>query len=382
MDKTVAEYRELLKILKAFLHQDNYTRSADCNYIELKKLSDIHSISGIVGYVLRNGMDDWSQLLYRTCAETVQRTNRFKKLENILENEKIPYHLVKGIVIREYYPVPSLRTFGDIDIIIKPEYRKITDNLMRSLGYTCGINWEPSYSYKKYNEFYEFHTELLDSSPIEEIDLRDFFKDPWKYAVKKSGYRYELDPEYCFLYVLVHLAKHVSSQGAGLRMYLDIAVLANNDKLDWGRLCEIVKTAKLERFFQTVLSAIEKWFGVEVPIEYKRTSDDTLEKLFVFTMKGGTFGFNAYSRSIMMLRENNRGKVGVIIKRMFPSVVSMADRYDYLKERPWLLPIAWVHRLVINRHRIKKEQELLKDIMAEDVEVVMQLKSMYREIGL
>ena len=37
--------------------------------------------------------------------------------------------LLKGMVLRELYPVPELRTMSDVDIIIKPEQRDLVKEL-------------------------------------------------------------------------------------------------------------------------------------------------------------------------------------------------------------------------------------------------------------
>ena len=49
---------------------------------------------------------------------------------------------MKGYYLRECYPVPELRTFGDIDVLIHPEDRARTDDLMKRLGYAPQQNWK------------------------------------------------------------------------------------------------------------------------------------------------------------------------------------------------------------------------------------------------
>ena len=376
------EYKDLLKILSCFLHQKRYSLSEECDQTELRRLATQHSISGIVGYMLRQGGDEWAQDYYATCAETVQRINAFSALERKLDEAAIDHLMLKGFVIREDYPISQLRTFGDLDIIIHPENRNRTHDLLISRGYTCEEDWEPSYSYRKGDEYYEFQTELLDKDPTDKADFRGFFSDPWEHATRVGEYRYKLDSEYCFLYVLAHLAKHVSVQGAGLRMYLDVAVLVQKNEVNWERVLELIHELKMERFFETVLSAVEDWFDVTPPIQYKKADERVLDELLVFTMEGGTFGFHGEDRSTMMLRENKGGKLGLIIRRIFPPVKTISSRYTYLQRRPWLLPVAWMHRAVLNRRRLRRERDLLRRIVSSDAEHVEQMKDMFNKIGL
>ena len=75
------EYKELLRILGCFVRQEKYTSSNDFDCVLLRRLAEQHSISGIVGYILRKGMDDWAQVYYSTCGETIKRLDAFNELE-------------------------------------------------------------------------------------------------------------------------------------------------------------------------------------------------------------------------------------------------------------------------------------------------------------
>ena len=48
--------------------------------------------------------------------------------------------LMKGSVVQESYPVPALRSMGDIDIIIHTEDREKTDAVMQAEGYSRMID--------------------------------------------------------------------------------------------------------------------------------------------------------------------------------------------------------------------------------------------------
>ena len=82
---------------------------------------------------------------------------------------------VKGYYLRKLYPVPELRTFGDIDMLIHREDRQKVHELMLSLGYSVKQNWEPTYSYIKGAEYYEIHTNLMDGNLDNRADLKAYF---------------------------------------------------------------------------------------------------------------------------------------------------------------------------------------------------------------
>ena len=69
--------------------------------------------------------------------------------------------VVKGATFARYlYPEPALRTFTDIDVIIRPEHRAKTGEIMRSLGF-------------------ELHT-------FEDRVGKDYFEDKWKLASQNN----------------------------------------------------------------------------------------------------------------------------------------------------------------------------------------------------
>lgn len=52
-----------------------------------------------------------------------------------MEEEKIPYAFFKGYELRELYPVPELRTMGDVDVLVRDEDLERTAEVLCGLGY-------------------------------------------------------------------------------------------------------------------------------------------------------------------------------------------------------------------------------------------------------
>ena len=72
-----------------------------------------------------------------------------QELTERLEEDKIPYALVKGACIREIYPNPELRTMGDIDLFMSEESRIKTDRILKELGYQKEELGSNVWTYKK-----------------------------------------------------------------------------------------------------------------------------------------------------------------------------------------------------------------------------------------
>ena len=172
-------------------------------------------------------------------------------------------------------------------------------------------------------------------------------------------------------------------------MYLDIAFYLRSfgDTMDWTWIRGELETLKLEEFTNTVLTAVERWFGVQSPLPLKPISEEIMEDFFNFTMEGGTFGHAGRNSGVIALKKTDRNREtvsrsGTLIRRLFPSAETIEKRYTYLKGRHWLLPVAWLHRLIITRSTWGEHAREARTILTADEEEVLRLKNLYSEIGL
>ena len=167
--------------------------------------------------------------LYGAIVGNLNRRVDFETLSKEFTVRGIAHMPVKGYYLRKLYPVPELRTFGDIDLLIHPADRKAAHELMLSLGYTVKQDWEPSYSYFKDAEYYEIHTNLMDGNLDGRADLQAYFDGAWAHAVADEGLRYRPADDFHLLYTICHLAKHLYGGGSGMRMYLDVALYVKHE---------------------------------------------------------------------------------------------------------------------------------------------------------
>ena len=383
----------LLDVLKAFIREEKLNFDVGLDWDELLRLAQIHSVTGILGYMAMQSPCErtakYAEMLKMQCFASVavfaQRTKKADELFEKLDEAGIDHVLFKGYVVRSYYPMPELRSYGDIDFLIKPEDRQKCHELMLERGFTVKEDWEPVYSYHNSSELYEIHTEVMEIDVSDKADYRGFFSDAREHAVKVGGHSYELAPEYHFLYLLTHIAKHICSSGAGIRMYLDIAAFIKHfgNGIDWeyvdGKLCEL----KLKKLANMVLTVSEKCFGIESPIELSAINDDTFENFLDYTMDGGVFGHVGRDSGLITLKQaGNKSRTATVMSRIFPRAGTIESRYTYLQGRHWLLPVAWVHRVIKNRDSLGQRADEVKSIMQTDDSEVEKLKRIYKDIGL
>ena len=97
----------------------------------------------------------------KTVDESDERAEQYRKLAELFCDNNIDFIPLKGILVREYYTVPQLRSFSDIDIIIRESDRQKCQKVMLDNGFEEEIYYRTVWNYKRNNEYYEIHTEII-----------------------------------------------------------------------------------------------------------------------------------------------------------------------------------------------------------------------------
>lgn len=386
----------LLNVLKGFVQGED-PGPYDGDWQSLLMLSGAQSVTGVLAYMVRSYPNEANapaaQLMHQQLLQTVgvfsQRAEKMKQLISRMNEQGIDHLLFKGYVLKDYYPVPELRSFGDIDFLIRAEDREKSDALMMQEGFERKTDWEPVFSYLKGMEYYEIHTDVMEVDVSDKAEYQKYFGHTWERAKLSQGHTWLLSPEDHLIYLLTHIAKHISGSGAGIRMYMDIAVYLRyfEGRLDWEYLQKEIKILCFTDFLNMVLAVVRKYFGVKSPVPLRPVDAQVLEDFMEFTMEGGTFGHAGRDSGLISLKSQDRNvdsvsRVRTFLHRLFPPAESIESRYTYLQGRHWLLPAAWVHRLLRTRDAWGDHAKEAQSIMNTDTEEVLKLKRIYREIGL
>jgi len=381
----------LIEILSAFINGREPEITTEYDASLLYEISKKQSVSGIVGHILQkygkndiiSAEDRFALIFDKTITQLVRKEVYAQKLFERLSQEKIPHIIIKGLVVKEFYPVPELRTYGDIDIIIPKNLREKSHTLMCSLGY----KWElmdggEVYAYKKDLERYEFHTTLNS----EKTQGSEYMNNFWEHTKPLSGLTYEFEDELHLCYLISHIEKHVYTAGAGVRMYMDIALLLNKlgDSLDFDKVREILRECELERFFDSVLFLCSRWFDCKIkPLE--PMSEEVYEEFCRFTFRGGVFGKQAKEDTVnaeirqSIDEKGKAGKFSVILSHIFPPYREIRRIYPFFNGKPYLLPLGWcVHIFKAGKRSGLRN---LKQIATADVSKAQNEKDFLEQIG-
>ena len=381
----------MIPLLQAFIHG---TRPELADPAALLRIAQMQNLLPVLAY-----MDKKWQLfsdktlrtqLGRQLRQTLflhnQRYCAFESLSEALSGALIDHLPVKGWYLRHLYEVPELRTFGDIDILIRREDRARVHELMLAQGFTVQTDWEPTYTYRRGAELYELHTNLMDASLDDRSDLPAYFADAWTHAAPVRGRCYAPEETFHFLYTLCHLAKHLYGGGAGLRMYLDAALFIHRrgKELDWAAVRREMETLKLGRFLDTVLSCCESWFGVTAPCDFLRV--EAVEELLSYTLDADLFG-KLRDKSVVESRNRREhadddGRRSAVRRILFPPYRALVKRYTYIEGRKWLIPVALLHRAAVNLKNLTARTNAIRSIAAASREDVDAYDDFMTRIGL
>jgi hypothetical protein len=363
-----------ITLLSAFINRQKLAVKQDVDWEQVYKLARIHSVSGMVYLMAQNIDEEYRpepELLRRmkkdfflTTMRAVSQETEIDTIVKVLNEERIPHLLMKGYVVRNYYPAKEIRTMGDIDILIKPEDRVKSNELLQELGYVRGNSSGEVWDYKKGDVHLEIHTLIMYHNIHNGTDYVGYFSDAWKHTVQTSkSYTFEFDISYHFLYLLVHMAKHFDGNGCGIRMIMDAAVYINyfKDRLDWRRIAAEIEKLNLVVFSKSIYILCGHWFGTSFNFRLPTMEEGFYREISQYILSAGTFGFYQRNLQAAVLRnEYLEGKVegkefspkvaivNVYRKILFPSyqVMSSIKYYSFIKNWPWLLPVSWIYRFI------------------------------------
>lgn len=383
--------KTIIEILSAFVNEREPRLTEQCDAQALYELARAQSVAGIVSYVLYkydrrdiiSGDSRLSTAYDKTITQLIRKDFEAQRIFGMLSKAEIPHISFKGLVVKECYPVPELRTFGDVDIIIRREDRAKSHDMMVRNGYKPeAMDGGVVYAYKKDKEFYEFHTTLNS----ERTKLSEYMSDYWSCAKVKEGFTYEFDKDFHLSYLISHIEKHVNCSSAGVRLYLDIALYIKKyrEQLDLDRVRNILKECKLERFYDTVLYLCYRWFETEKLFKEELT-DEQFESFCLFTLRGGTFGNIQKSQgadSEIRRSMNSKGKISktrIILAHIFPYYREVRRMYPFFDGKPYLLPFGWV----VHWFKAAKRSGLknIKRVANADVTEAQAEKKLLEQIG-
>ena len=343
-----------------------------------------HDLAHFAGYALRKagktaGDSEVQSVLDRatdTAAFRYMKINRdILDITSALEETGVPHILLKGSVIRKYYPEPWLRTSCDIDVLIKSEdIERAKAAFADELEYTYLSAWNYEISYETpAGTHIELHHTLCDGEGRE----NEILASVWERSHLKEGtsYTYEMSDEMYYFYHVAHMAKHFVSGGCGIRPFVDMWVLGTRVEFDREKRYALLDAGGLLAFARAAEQLAFVWLGGE---EHTALT----EALEEFTLSGGTYG--TMENRVAVNQARHGSKLSYLMSRIFLPYDRLKLSYPRLEGRRWLTPFYQVKRWfrLALRGRLEKSVREAKTTAALTDDVNRRTTDLLRELGI
>ena len=355
MDNT---QRAIISLIKSAIYKTRTIIPSDFNVVKAEKIIRGHNIYGLIYFGLRNsGIETpkWLKEKFYTRASLLENLwYKSDEIQKAFRENGINFIPLKGVILKDLYPSPLMRSMSDVDILIREkEYKRKIKPLMLKLGYTEGQESDHELHWEKDGQMVELHKRIIPSYN------KDFYKtigDGWDWIQNNQ-----------YAYVFTHFTKHYRDSGIGISHLVDLEIL-RGQATDEG-----LKELHLDTFYKNVQRTLDCWFRDK---EY----DEITERITDTIFKSGEYGTRATSEKSRNLKKVNgaggsykKARFKDFILRIFPTYGAMKERNPILKKFPVLLPFLWIVRIICApfRGNIKKNYDENKSITQD--------KSNYKE---
>ena len=382
---------QIIDLLNASIHNTvpKLDYSKNIEWDNLINEANAHSITGLLYPALKNIKDNniskevIDKLKRYTFNAAIGQSNHIKRTADILSlfNENnIPVIVLKGLVVREYYPKPDLRTMCDSDVIIHKNDLEKVRKLLLEKGFVEEEDAGHHIAFLNNSFNLEVHWTLANESfrKGQECFQERIWDDAMK--IKVGGVdTLSLSLEDLALHLCAHMASHMAISGFGVRQLADLVLLVEHkgNEIDWSEFNDKAKKSGLTQFSTGMFKVCNYLFGMEIPkelnIKYSRNDEEIIKLVVNDIFTGGVYGQRDLSFSF-------RAQVGYdidddstfsMLKRyiqvILPPISKLSDRYAYAKKYKILLPAAWIHHIYVGITTKEYDSESKKKFLTSTI---------------
>ncbi len=295
-----------------------------------------------------------------------------KELTEKLNAAEIKHLYFKGSVLHELYPDSSLRTRGDIDVLVNTDKLNEAKEIMLQSGYKIlGYEAQHHIEFERDGHIVEVHYSLFDH-----YRTLEYFKKPFSLAVKKEEYLYEFTNENHFVFCLHHFANHLV-RGAGLRYILDFYYMLKKWNMDLNLLHSIIGQVGYTKLYYNILNTI--YFLTEEELDNFPKED--IQFFVDYLLKSGIHGFG---------EENDIQEKGFGMKNYkFKAILGgtfLTDKsyriakYPHLGKHWFTYPLCLIHRIFYLL--FTQTGKLFRLLFSKKNKISEEEKELYKKLGI
>lgn len=315
-----------------------------------------HAIAPLVSDLNQHVQDNnikktWKESVYSNIYTYYNLVKRQNQILDAFKVKNIPVVVLKGTSAAKYYPKPQLRTMGDIDLLVRPEYYEDAVSSLICVGcdeITSKAEAEAGrHRSFRYNDVsIELHHYF---SLISDRDKADALDNLLYDAISLNST--ELPDVENGLVLLSHIRQHLEG-GLGLRQIVDWFMFVRScldDETWYSSFQEKAQLTGLETLAITVTRMCQIYLGLTTAITWCKDADEQVcNDLMQYVMECGNFG-----RSREILQSGATSKLPSLKHpiQLFKYIQFHGEtNWKVLKKHSWLKPFAWLYQ---SSHYIK-----------------------------
>ena len=358
---------QIVNLLNAGIHGNkiDFDSNENIDWESIIEESKAHKVEALVyssiGKDTLKNIDNkllevWKKETFMSGVGQLRHINNVSEFLCEFNKQNIPVIILKGLVIRDLYPKPELRTMCDADLIVHKEDLEKVKNLLLNLGYIEKVTSDKDLCFIRGNTYVEVHWSIANEKSFNNVEL--FEEIMWKNAIKVNvgdSETLSMCYEDLLVHICMHMAAHIKYLGFGIRQLCDLVLVVEKKGsiINWDKFIEKVNMLGIYKFTVAIFNICNKLFDMDIPdiLNKREIINDKyiyllIEDIFSNGVHGKRDKASSFSKVISYAnKEQKRSTFNSFKKLYFPSSDMLSDKYSYAKSNKFLLPFAWIHRL-------------------------------------
>ncbi|NBJ14706.1 MAG: nucleotidyltransferase family protein [Dehalobacter sp. 4CP] len=288
-------YEQLLHLLRIFINGEIPDKEllASVDGVELYNQARLQGVSSFLFETVYQHNDllkidhsvltHWKEKTVVTAARQLMMLPTIGTIFNLFETNGITAISLKGLVFKEQYPRPELRSMNDLDVLINEKQMNQCIEAMTSLGYKPNeLNYnDPDHMHidmiKAGTFAVELHRTLWHPKYMQKIDNSDWVDHIWKDKRLQTvaGFQfYCLSPEDELINAVIHTARHLKHSNANLRLLSDFVLFFNSyrNQIDINYIEQTLESMAILNFYYYLMDTCRLYLGLHLPDNYQLNS--------------------------------------------------------------------------------------------------------------
>lgn len=363
--------QQLIKMLSSAIRRGEVNLDLQSSIIDWKALIEEakeHKVTGLAYSSVKGQLqeleidqqllNEWKREVIFSGMNQQRHVKHSAEILRLFNEEKIPVIVLKGIVLRELFPHPDLRTMSDLDILVHEEDLARIGAFLTTRGFKkLEAPQEKHDVYYKGSFKVEVHWSLTEEGMFRggksyEEGIWERVREVEVLGVKTLTLGYN---DFIF-HLIIHMASHTAYHGFGIRYLLDLVVMIEQQGafIDWAEVVRLMDACQVRKYSAVLFKCCEDLFGLEVPTSVANLVEIDPQYIILFEeeiMNSGVHGYREggeiLSRQISYDNTQVSSPFSKLVGLFFPPVEKMSDKYQYAKKNKLLIPVAWGHHLMV-----------------------------------